>query len=81
MNRKVWGGAGLDRLVKFGRPDTAIWSAFAIRNESETYSLRLCGHKSGRGGFVASLYRELGSLLSEHYAQWYFLHEEIPFVT
>jgi lauroyl/myristoyl acyltransferase len=79
-NRQVWGGAGLDKLVKFAQADVPVWTAFAVRNNDETYDMRLFEMSHNKGGIVQAMYASLESLLVSHCAQWYFLHEEIPFV-
>jgi lauroyl/myristoyl acyltransferase len=81
FNRQVWGGAGLDRLIRFARAGASVWSAFALRNDNETYEVRLFEHSGSGPQLVQALYGSLEPLCAVRCAQWYFLHEEIPFVT
>jgi lauroyl/myristoyl acyltransferase len=80
FKKQVWGGAGLDRLVRFAQAGAAVWSAFAKRNDDETYEVRLFEHSGGGPQLVQALYDNLEPLCAARCAQWYFLHEEIPFV-
>jgi lauroyl/myristoyl acyltransferase len=81
FKKQVWGGAGLDRLVRLAQAGAAVWSAFAIRNDNETYEVRLSEHSGTGPQLVQSLYHNLEAVCAARCAQWYFLHEEIPFVT
>ncbi|HUI93060.1 MAG TPA: hypothetical protein VLX68_12505 [Chitinivibrionales bacterium] len=80
FGKQVLGGAGLDRLVRFAREGSAVWSAFVVRSDSESYEVRLRRHKGDGPELIQSLYNGLEAVCAPHCAQWYFLHEEIPFV-
>lgn len=79
MGRSVKGGAGLDRLLKFANAKVAVYTAFMIRNSDHTYSLNLCD-LSDSANPIAAMYKTLDLILAKHLEQWYFLHEEIPFI-
>ncbi len=80
LRRQVWGGAGLDRLVRFAQPGARVFTAFAERGDDERFELRLHRLDADDPMLVQSLYNDLEPLLGTRCAQWYFLHEEIPFV-
>ncbi|MFP4417798.1 MAG: hypothetical protein ACOC4C_05135 [Fibrobacterota bacterium] len=77
---KVWGGAGIDRLVMFSRAPMAIVSAMMIREPENRYRLSLKDIPVDRANILQLIYDNLQSTISEHPEQWYFLHEDIPFV-
>jgi hypothetical protein len=80
LRKQVWGGAGLDRLIRFSNPGARVFTAFAERRDGETYGLHLRRLDADDPMLVQSMYNELEPLLGTLCAQWYFLHEEIPFV-
>jgi hypothetical protein len=80
FKKQVWGGAGLDRLVRFAQEGAAVWSAFAVRNDNETYEVLLSPHNGSGPQLIQELYGKLESICAARCTQWYFLHEEIPFV-
>jgi lauroyl/myristoyl acyltransferase len=80
FNKQVLGGAGLDRLVKFARPNAAVYTAFATRNDNETYDMHLYKLSGNDQKLVQAMYGALQPFIAEQCDQWYFLHEEIPFV-
>jgi hypothetical protein len=80
LGKQVWGGAGLDRFVRFACPGAEIWTIFMVRKENETYDMLLFRIAPEDSDPVATIYKHLESVLSSSFSQWYFLHEEIPFV-
>ncbi|MBD3391506.1 MAG: hypothetical protein GF418_05615 [Chitinivibrionales bacterium] len=80
FGRKVWGGAGLDKLMAFAGADAAAFAAFMIRDAGEGYRLSLSELETGPAGFVRQMYAHLERVARAHPEQWYFLHEDIPFV-
>jgi lauroyl/myristoyl acyltransferase len=80
LKKRVWGGAGLDRLIRFAQPDTSVFTVLADRTDSETYSLHLHQLHPHDPQLVQAMYLDLEAMLARSLAQWYFLHEEIPFV-
>jgi lauroyl/myristoyl acyltransferase len=80
MGRTVWGGAGLDKLISFAGASIDIHAAFMLRESLDRCSLHLRGIDPQGGNPIQQLYDELESMLAGHLEQWYFLHEEIPFV-
>ncbi len=77
---RVWGGAGLDKLVAFAGAGAAVFTAFMVRGDFGTYRLELDPLDSSRGDFVRQMYAHLQRRVRAHPEQWYFLHEEVPFV-
>jgi lauroyl/myristoyl acyltransferase len=78
--RKVWGGAGLDRLIRFANAPLALFSVFMIRTGPEQYRLVAQRIAAPAGGEIQAMFDSLASLLDQHVEQWYFLHETIPFI-
>ena len=78
FNRKVLGGAGLDRLLKFAHGDVTIFNSFMIR-EGENFKLQLMPVDITAEDIPQQMFNNLQSMLEKHLEQWYFLHEEIPF--
>lgn len=78
FGKKVSGGAGLDRIARFANTPTDIFTAFMTRNENDTYTLEL--KKIDHQDSVQKMFDELEAIVKEITEQWYFLHEEIPFL-
>ncbi|MDG5816050.1 hypothetical protein QA601_13235 [Chitinispirillales bacterium ANBcel5] len=78
LNKEVWGGAGIDRILRFSGSDIDLYSAFMVREGDEQYRLTL--NKADLEDPLNSLFGSLEQLVTKHPHQWYFLHEEIPFV-
>ncbi|MBN1578322.1 MAG: hypothetical protein JW913_17305 [Chitinispirillaceae bacterium] len=77
---KVWGGAGLDRMIDFANTQTDLYAAFMLREEGKRYRLELRRIGETGGGRIDAIYRTLQEAVTRNLTQWYFLHEEIPFV-
>ncbi len=77
---KVWGGAGIDRLVMFCRAPMEIAAATMLRENNDLYSLSLKEIPLNKTNILQLIYDNLQSTISKHPEQWYFLHEDIPFV-
>jgi lauroyl/myristoyl acyltransferase len=80
LNKQVWGGAGLDRLIKFAQPSARVFAAFAQRTEHDLCRIDLCPIEPRHSRLVQTMFDHLQSYLVPSCIQWYFLHEEIPFV-
>jgi lauroyl/myristoyl acyltransferase len=83
LGTKIRGGAGIDKLAAFMNNDVAVVAAFMTRTGDETYTLHLSDLTSSGTGkdLIQTLYRTLEAVcLRPRLSQWYFLHEEIPFV-
>jgi lauroyl/myristoyl acyltransferase len=78
--RRIMGGAGLDKLAAFMNNNLTVVSACMIRTGDETYKLLLSEHDGGKNGLIQSLYGHFERVCLPLFPQWYFLHEEIPFV-
>jgi lauroyl/myristoyl acyltransferase len=79
FNRSVLGGAGLDRLLKFADGNASVFNAFLIR-AGGNYRMQLLPIDIKAEDIIQQMYSNLQSVLEQHFEQWYFLHEEIPFV-
>jgi hypothetical protein len=78
LGRRVWGGAGIDRLLKFTPAPTTVQTVFMVR-DGEKY--RLESHEvSADAAMVQRIFSMIEQMVLMHPEQWYFLHEEIPFV-
>jgi lauroyl/myristoyl acyltransferase len=80
FNRHVFGGAGLHKLVSFMHGEITVCIAFALRTGNETYELHLVNVDSRDPSLVQTMYQSFERICANHLEQWYFLHEEIPFV-
>lgn len=80
FSRKVYGGAGLDRLLQFAHATIAVFNAFMVRREDFTYDLQLIPIDPADPDFVQTMYHNLERMVIDNREQWYFLHEEIPFI-
>ena len=78
---RVWGGAGLDRMITFANTPVDLYVAFMIRGENDRYRLELHPVDKTESDPVTAMYRVLESVVRQHPQQWYFLHEELPFFT
>ncbi len=78
LGNKVYGGAGIDRILRFCGSETDLYFAFMTRTEQEKYSFTLL--KADHHEPVKSLFSLLEKVAANNPQQWYFLHEEIPFV-
>ena len=79
FGRTVNGGAGLQNLIKFARAPLSVFCAFMVRLPEGRYRFDLVPVQQS-DDTVASMYRALEAKLADNLEQWYFLHEEIPFV-
>ena len=80
FKRKVWGGAGLDKLMRFAGESAAAFNAFMVRESKDNYTLKLDAIDTSDASPVHQMYKNLENVVRPHVEQWYFLHEEIPFV-
>ncbi|MGM0443680.1 MAG: hypothetical protein ACQEQV_05780 [Fibrobacterota bacterium] len=80
MGTRVLGGAGLDRLLKTAGSFTRVFTVFMLREEDDTCRMILKEVDLTRGDPIGQMYGYLEEILQNHLHQWYFLHEEVPFV-
>ena len=80
LGRQVWGGAGLDRLLMFARAPHRLFAAFMIRTGGDSYRMQVDEIAQGTQSPIQALFDRLGDVASAYQHQWYFLHEEVPFV-
>ncbi len=80
FNRKVSGGAGLDKLIKHTRRSVSTVNAFMVRTDSNHYQLKLFAIDGDEADPIQKMYQNLEKVLKDHLEQWYFLHETIPFI-
>jgi hypothetical protein len=80
LGARIRGGAGIDRLISFLNAEVVIVAAFMTRTGNETYALNLSEITGFGRGLIQSIYARFETVCRPNLAQWYFLHEEIPFV-
>lgn len=80
FGKEVWGGAGLDRLLHFSKAKVVVFNAFMIRTGQQRYYLKLVDVDIHPQRVIQSMYSNLEDIVEDYVAQWYFLHEKIPFV-
>lgn len=80
FDKKVFGGAGLDKLIHFTNSPTDIFTAFMIRDDHDRYRLKTMEVDLSRDNIIQQMYDQLQEMVRAHTEQWYFVHEEIPFV-
>ncbi len=80
FNKKVMGGAGLDRLLKFTKHPVTVFNVFMVRTGEQKYKMVLKEVDEAGEAPIQQMYENLQSVLEDHAEQWYFLHEEIPLV-
>lgn len=80
FKRKIWGGAGLTKLLRFANTKVAVYNAFIIRTGTFSYQFKLIQAQAIQKKLVYNMYANLEGIISDHLEQWYFLHEEIPFI-
>lgn len=80
FSKEVWGGAGLDRLLRFTGTQVSVFNAYMIRTDSNKYQLKLMDVDITSENPVQNMFINLEKIVKENLEQWYFLHEEIPFV-
>ena len=79
LGKKVMGGAGLDRLLKFTRYPVSVFNIFMVRTSEQKYKMVLKPIDVEAENPIQQMYNNLESILKEYPEQWYFLHEEIPY--
>jgi len=79
LGRQVKGGAGLHRILKFVNAPVRVVCACMVRTGDASYRLE-ARELPDNGNPVDGMYAHLEQILANHLEQWYFLHEEIPFV-
>ncbi len=80
FNHKLWGGAGLHKLIAFTQRDIALFTAFMVRLKENRYKLILTEIDKSCDNAVQMFYDSLSDLLNNYLEQWYFVHEDLPFV-
>ncbi len=80
FGKMVWGGAGLDRLLRAVKEPIALFTTYMIRESLDSYRLELVAIDPRSKNPIQSMYASLEHIVKRYCEQWYFLHEEIPFV-
>ena len=80
FGKTVKGGSGLDKILRFTNTPVAVFNAFMVRGEGQRYQLHLMQIDPEDTDLIQTMYKNLELIVSENVAQWYFLHEEIPFI-
>jgi lauroyl/myristoyl acyltransferase len=81
FGQQLKGGAGLQKIIAFTRANTTLCAAYMIRTAGDRYRLELKQIPPDSANPIQSLYDALGDVVGRNLAQWYFLHEEIPFLS
>ncbi|NLL11803.1 MAG: hypothetical protein GX267_00210 [Fibrobacter sp.] len=79
FGKKVYGGAGLDKLIYFANTPIDCFTAFMIREDDDHYQLQINPTDLSKSNVVQQMYDQLQEMVKSHLEQWYFVHEEIPF--
>ena len=80
FGKTVEGGAGLDKLLKFAGASVSAFNVFMVRTGEDTFTMKLLPVDLASESPIQQMYTNLESVLKLHLEQWYFLHEEIPFL-
>ncbi len=80
FGKTVEGGSGLDKLLKFAGASVSAFNVFMIRTGEDTFKMQLLPVDLTSENPIQVMYDNLESILKKHLEQWYFLHEEIPFM-
>lgn len=78
FGKKVLGGAGIDKLLKYANNNVSVFTVFMLR-KGENYEMKLMPINLNVDNPIQQMYNNLESILRENFVQWYFLHEKIPF--
>ena len=83
FGKTVWGGAGIDKIIRFSGVDIDVYSLFMIRTGTDKYRLHLdrINQSSSEEELLGAIYSSLEKVVAANPEQWYFLHEDIPFVS
>jgi lauroyl/myristoyl acyltransferase len=77
----VWGGAGIDRIIRYSGTDLDVFTIFTIRTTENRYRLHIEKiDTTDPSMIISNLYTSLENIVANNPEQWYFLHEEVPFV-
>lgn len=79
FGKKLYGGAGLDKLIQFAKDSIDVFTAFMVRTGDDRYRLELIKLVLHQGDILQQMYDQLQKIVDQHLEQWYFLHEEVPF--
>ncbi len=80
FGKKVYGGAGLDKLIYFANSEIDCFTAFMVREDGDRYQLKINSIDPSKSNVVQQMYDQLKEIVTTHLEQWYFVHEKIPFV-
>ena len=81
FGKEIYGGAGLDRLVKFARVDLAVVFVAMVRSGECTYRLHFEPIVNPQSDLPQKIACASEKIITQFPSQWYFLHEEIPLVS
>lgn len=81
FGQMVWGGAGIDRIIRYCGTDLDVFTIFTIRTTENRYRLHIEKiDATDPSMIISNLYTSLENITAKNPEQWYFLHEEVPFV-
>jgi hypothetical protein len=80
LGTRVWGGAGLDKLIRHSQAQLALFAGYMLRLEGDRYRFTVDPIALDQDDPIQALFDSLQQKVTGHLEQWYFLHEEVPFV-
>ena len=80
FGKTVEGGAGLHKIIKFVNAPMRCFNVFMVRTDEANYKMVLKEVDLEGENPIQQMYTHLESILKDYLEQWYFLHEEVPFV-
>ncbi len=81
LGKQVFGGAGLDRLVKFTRANVTVAFIAMVRTGDLSYRINIIPIDNCQEELAQKLATASEQVIKKNPEQWYFLHEEVSFVT
>lgn len=80
FGKTLEGGAGLDKLLKFAGTSITAFNIFMVRTGESSYKMVLKEIDITAENPIQQMYDHLEDQLKSNLEQWYFLHEEVPFM-
>ncbi len=76
LGRPIMGGTGMDMILKgFNDNDLIILTPFLVRNDEESFTLKVERHYLAAGNIIDSFFAALGRMILAAPEQWYFIRE------
>jgi lauroyl/myristoyl acyltransferase len=80
FKNKIYGGAGINKLINLSQTDPFVFACFCLRKDDDTYEIIFKRISSKNENMIQEIYNIFEGYIIKNCNQWYFLHEEIPFV-